>query len=505
MGYTDSMKPLTPRDYLEIAFRRKWLLIIPLILSVSVAAVLAKVLPKSYRSSTLILVEPQKVPEAYVKAAVTGSIEDRLSTIRQQVLSRSLLQRVIEEFHLSPKTDLQHVLEKLHLSSTNENGMTTESVVDVMRSRITIETVAGKNIDAFTIDYVGDDPTSTMNVTNKLASFFIEENLRIREQLVEGTSDFLDNELKTLKAKLEVQEQNISNYKQRFMGSLPSQLDANLRTLDRLQLQLQTLTEAIREADDRKTTMNQLLAVGGDTTQGVPLQDPRLVQLQTLKKRLTTLQAEYTDTYPDVAITKQEIVRLETELRSGNTVTPDASGNIQQAAASLDPAAQLESEIIRLKDQQQRVLKQITEYQKRVEETPKREEELANLTRDYDITQKSYDTLLSKAGDARVSENLEKRQKGEQFRIIDPANYPQTPFKPNLFKLLAMGLVIGAGLGCALALLLENTDTSIRKADELEEALGLPVLSVIPHANILQKVKTLHDITSDPKQHIPNG
>jgi succinoglycan biosynthesis transport protein ExoP len=500
------MKPLTLHDYLEIALRRKWWIIIPLILSISGASFLADVLPKSYRSSTLILVEPQKVPEEYVKAAVTGSIEDRLSTIRQQVLSRSLLQRVIDEFHLSPESDLQRVLEAIHLLSKKEGPVSSEDVVNVMRNRITIETVSGKNIDAFTISYEGDDPESTMNVTNKLASLFIEENLKIREQLVEGTSDFLETQLKSIKAQLEAQEQKISAYKQRYMGSLPSQLDTNLRTLDRLQLQLQSITGSIRDAEDRKNTLNQLLALGGETTQGAPLQDPRLGHLQALKKRLIELEAEYTESYPDVVMTKQEIARLEREIRSSNAESSAGdSGNQLSETAALDPSAQLDKEIARLKSQQQNLLKEIAEYEKRVEETPKREEELANLTRDYTITQKSYDTLLSKAGDAKVSENLEKRQKGEQFRIIDSANYPQRPFKPNLFKLLAMGLVIGLGCGGGLAFFLENMDTSIKKADELEEAFGHPVLSVIPRAEILQKVGTLQHTAIELKQQTPDG
>jgi len=500
------MKTLTLHDILEIALRRKWWIIIPLILSVSGAAFIAHVLPKSYRSSTLILVEPQKVPEEYVKAVVTGSIEDRLSTIRQQVLSRSLLQRVIDEFHLSPESDVQHLLEALHLSQKKESTTTSEDVVDVMRSRITIETVSGKNIDAFTISYDGDDPESTMNVTNKLASVFIEENLKIREQLVEGTSDFLDTQLQSIKAKLEVQEQNISNYKQRYMGSLPGQLDANLRTLDRMQLQLQSLTGSIREAEDRKATLNQLLALGGEAAQGSPLQDPRLGQLQALKKRLAELQAEYTENYPDVVTTKQQIAQLENELRSNETETsPSDTENKRSEVSTLDPSLQLDKEIARLKTQQQNLLREIAEYEKRVEETPKREEELANLTRDYTITQKSYDSLLSKAGDARVSENLEKRQKGEQFRIIDPANYPQSPFKPNLLKLLTLGLVIGLGCGGGLIMLLENIDTSIKKSVELEEAFGRPVLSVIPRAEILKNIGTLNGSTTDLTHQIHTG
>jgi len=479
------MTPLTLHDYFEIALRRKWWIIIPLILSVSGAAALTHVLPKLYRSSTLILVEPQKVPEDYVKVPVTGSIEDRLATIRQQVLSRSLLQRVIVEFYLSPNKG---------------NGAISEDFINSIRKHITIDTVTSKDVGAFTISFIGNDPVTTMNVTNKLASQFIEENLRGREQLVEGTTDFLETELKSLKATLEDQEQKVSNYKQRYMGSLPSQLDANLRTLDRLQFQLQTLDTSIREAQDRYTAAEHQMEDDGSVTPGAPLQDNRVSHLQMLKKQLAELQASYTENYPDVVVTKQEIAHLESELRSANieAKTPTDS-------SSTGPLEQIKYEIVRLKEQQKAVSKQIADYQKRVEETPKREEELGNLLRDYNMTQNSYDTLLGKASSAKIAENLEKRQKGENFRIVDPANYPEKPFSPDPLRFLAMGFLIGAGIGGALIVMLEATDTSFRKAEDLEKEFGFPVLCVIPHADILQKVGKHNGAPVDPKPSIRGG
>ncbi|MBI3622074.1 MAG: protein GumC, partial [Nitrospirae bacterium] len=178
------MKTLTAHDYIEIAYRHRWWLVIPMVAGLAAAAVVAYMLPKSYQSSTLIFVDPQKVPEDYVKTTVTGSIEDRLSTIQQQLLSRTLLQRTIDEFHL--------------YKGKSANA-TNEEIIDAMRKQITIDTVRGRNVDAFTISFLGNDPTTTMNVTNRLASLFIEENLKIREQLVEGTTDFLNTERKQLK------------------------------------------------------------------------------------------------------------------------------------------------------------------------------------------------------------------------------------------------------------------------------------------------------------------
>jgi len=494
-----SMKTLTPHDYLEIALRNRWVIIIPMIIGLLGAAGIAYFLPKSYQSSTLIFVDPQKVPEDYVKTTVTGSIEDRLSTIRQQLLSRTLLQRIIDEFHLYQN--------KVGKSSNEE-------MIDYMRQQITIDTVRGRNVDAFTISFIGSDPTTTMNVTNRLASLFIEENLKIREQLVEGTTDFLKTELKQLREKLQTQEQSISNYKQRYMGSLPSQLDANLRTLDRLQLKLQSLNTSLREAEERKMLLTQLQMENSDapapTTTGPVFIDPRVEQLRTLKRRLGDLQAEYTDSYPDIVITKDKIAQLEADLQANSA---PANSNASQGSTtphrqpvrSANNAVSVDQEMQQLQSDKQDVVAQIKEYEQRVEETPKREEELTNLMRDYDNTKNSYDALSSKAENATISENLEKRQKGEQFRILDPANLPEKPFKPNIPAVLAVGLMLGAGLGTGLVLIREGLDTSIKKASELEETFGLPVLGVIPQTDALSKIGTLNSTTVYPRQPTVKG
>jgi succinoglycan biosynthesis transport protein ExoP len=492
-------KTLTVQDYIEIAHRYRWGLIIPMVLGLSVAAVLAYVLPKSYQSSTLIFVDPQKVPEEYVKTTVTGSIEDRLSTIRQQLLSRTLLQRTIDEFHLY---------------KTQAGKSSNEEIIDSMRKQITIETVRGRNVDAFTISFVGSDPATTMNVTNRLASSFIEENLKIREQLVEGTTDFLNIERKQLKGKLESLEQGISNYKQRNMGSLPSQLDANLRTLDRLQLKLQSLNTSLREAEQRKMLLTQLQTEGSEIpasmTTAPALRDPRVDQLWALQRRLSELQAEYTDSYPDIAITKEKITRLETELQyaapeTRESTTQDNTASRRPPARPANRTASIDQELLQLQTDKQAVLDQIKVYEQRVEEIPRREQELANLMRDYDNTKNSYDALSSKAENATISENLEKRQKGEQFRILDPANLPEKPVKPNIPVVLAIGLLMGAGVGVALVFIRENLDTSIKKASELEEEFGLPVLGVIPQTDALRKIGTLNGSTVHPRQPIPKG
>lgn len=505
------------RDYLGMIWRQKMWIILPLIGGILIAGVLIVKLPKIYRSTTLILVEAQKVPEEYVKSAVSGTVEGRLSTIQQQIMSRSLIEKIINKFGLYPE---------------NSNGVITEETISRMRNNIEVRTTVARNnnIEAFSLSFQGKDPVMVMNVTNELASLFIEENLKIREQLVEGTTEFLDNELKNLKETLERQEASIGEFKRTNMGELPQQLEANLRSLDRIQSDLLATQLAKRSAQDRKLVLektieltrqrieraanqereiddNALLESGiaPPTTERAPSQ--QMLKLIQKKMDLANLQTEYKETYPDIIMLKREIQELEdqvalTEMSEAGTLPaglrePGQSNRNDQRRAPLRVPMGFELERAHIAESQRQIQaiqvelntltereiglqRQIQLYERRVESVPAREQELAVLERDYENTKKNYESLLDKKLNAKISENLEKRQKGEQFRILDPANLPERPFKPVPLQIGLMGIAGGLGLGVALAFIREKLDSSIRKPEEVERITSVPVLASIP-------------------------
>jgi polysaccharide chain length determinant protein (PEP-CTERM system associated) len=470
------------QDYWRIAWRRKWSIIIPFFL-ISLASVVWSFLqPKIYRSTTLILVEPQKVPESYVKPTVATSVRDRLNTISQQIMSWTRLEKIIAEFQLYPEARARQAPQ--------------EEIIERMRKDIELK-VKGK--DSFTISYQGRDPQTVMRVTNELASLFIQENLKVREQQAEGTTQFLDNQLTKLKKRLEEQEKAVQNYKQRYMGELPQQLDANLRVLEQLQLQLQTNQEALKSAEERRFLLETQLAELG--RQNIPITRDLLAgtappggamapfnTLETLKNQLATLQAQYSDKYPDVIRLKKEIEKLEARLQGSPT---SQGSNPDRQITSPSPyytnlktqIATLALEIGSLQAEKKRLQEQIGIYRAKVENTPKREQELTVLTRDYEITRQNYQSLLNKKLEAQLAEDLERRQKGEQFRILDPANLPQKPFKPNRKKLALIGIMLGLGAGLGLAFFQEYLDHSFWEVEDLKEYTQLPVLAVVPTIN----------------------
>jgi len=123
---------------------------------------------------------------------------------------------------------------------------------------------------------------------------------------------------------------------------------------------------------------------------------------------------------------------------------------------------------------------EIQQYQRRVENTPKREEELLSLQRDYRNIQESYNSLLNRQLEAQIAVNMEKKQKGEQFQIIDRAQVPRNPVSPDMKKLFLIAIVLGLGLGGGLIFVVDYFDSSFQRSEDVEKALGIDVLATIP-------------------------
>jgi len=471
-------------DFLAIAWRRKFWIMIPVILGTVIAGYLIKTLPKIYQSSTLIIVEGQKVPQRIVESAVTGSAESRLSTIKQQVLSRSFLHRIIEKFNLYESNDIG-------------KKMSQGAKISRIREDIEVETRGRRELESFSISFKGEDPETVMNVTNELASLVMEENLKIREEFVEGAIVFLDVELDNLKAELERQETRFGEYKRTHLGELPEQLDSNLRTLDRLQLNLDSIHTAKKTAQDRIIDMERMLEAAkrqelnlnfsGDATILPP--SALKQQLEHRKQELTNLLTEYSEAYPDVRILKRNIQMLENKIsqNSGQEVVVPGDGKSSPVLSESQPIMTLRQQIVKLNEElnflnkkEKDVSAQIQVYEERVESTPKREQEMIILKRDYDNVAENYQALLNKKLNAKISENLEKRQKGEQFRIIDSANFPEKPIEPNPLVIASMGIFGGLGFGIALVFIREQLDNSIRHPEEVERITSVLVLAEIP-------------------------
>ena len=425
-------------------------------------------------ASTLVLVTPQRVPSELVRTTVTSGIAERLNAISQEIMSRTRLEAVMDEMKLFPN---------------EAKTVDRDALVAMMRSNIKVDLPrrGGRGQETagyFSINYTAKDPQVAAAVANRLSSLFIEENLKQREQQAVGTTEFLASELAATKEKLEKQGQVLAEYKRRHMGSLPEQRDTNIRLLEQLQQLSQRNEESLRAAEDRKLLIRKQMAdiesppavVMGPGGTAQPGRTPGSYEAQTeeLKRQLADLQSRYTEKHPDIVRTRKRIADLE---KSRETTSVRNDPRYRELSNSL---AALDMEIKRLRDAGERLRGQIGQYQGRIEGATVREQEMATIVQEYNNTKLVYDTLIKKSEEAQQAENLERRQKGEQFRVVDPARVPDKPVQPNIPKVLLIGLFGGIACGLGGIFLREQLDRSFRDPEDVEATLGFKVLANIP-------------------------
>ncbi|VVS93977.1 tyrosine kinase g-rich domain [Desulfoluna spongiiphila] len=446
-----------------------WVLLIPVTISVFVGIYLIYTSQRFYEARTVILVQPQKLPTDVVRNIIAEDINTRVSTLSQRIKSRTNLEKIIDEFHL--------------FSSHESKDMYMEDKIDTLRRRISFKVTNGRNrnADSFAVTYKGTDPVRVTKITQSLASYIIDENLKLRETQVLGTNSFLEDELETMRKKLVKTETGLKEYRERYMGGLPEQLNSNLRILASLNERLPHARNEVRATKLQLDAVRQKLSLASGT--GGPaaaVTDQGKSELERLKEELNVRLKRYTKRHPDVRRLKASIAALEEQ-------PAEEAGPLQEApkprAASLLDRQRREilAELAVSEKELTQLKAQIAIYKKRVEDTPRREQELLSLQRDYENIRGAYHSLLGRQLEAQIAVNMEKKQKGEQFRIIDPARVPEKPVEPDMKKIVLFVLAAGLGLGCGVVGLLEFMFQTFRGRRAVESATSVPVIATIPN------------------------
>jgi polysaccharide chain length determinant protein (PEP-CTERM system associated) len=463
---------LTPDFIMSALVRRRWFIMLPLSVALLIGIYYAHTLPRIYEATTLILVEGQRVPENYVQSIVTADPAERINTISQQITSRTNLEKIINDFNLFNNPESANIYMEDKIANLRRRIS-----VDVTRSR--------RETNAFTISFKGKDPKQVMRVANGLAAYFIEENLKVRESQATGTSEFLESELTTMRRRLEDVEESIKNYRKTNMGELPEQLETNLRILERFQDELSGRQQSLRDAKIRLADLNAqasnrepaVVVIGGDHQQ----RQEGGATIEELQAQLETLQTRYTDRHPDIQRLKKQIADLQAKADSELT-----SGSANRSMPTRIPMelrqqmSETKREIELTETEINDIKSQIAVYQQRTENIPKREQELLSLRRDYENIRSTYESLLSRKLEADIAVNMERKQKGEQFRIVDPAREPQRPIEPDMRKVFLFTVAAGLGIGLGVAFLIEVIKPVYQNPDELGFEYELPILASIP-------------------------
>ncbi|HXW56408.1 MAG TPA: hypothetical protein VEJ67_11705 [Candidatus Cybelea sp.] len=483
-------RELTPGDYIEI-LRRRWVPAVMLtLLGGPLAYGVARLLPARYTSQTTVLVQQPMVPKELIRPVVTDDISHQLASMQEQILSRTRLEPVIRQYGLYaadanrlPMEDLVARLQK---------------AIEVLPVRPMEET--SDSLPGFNVKVTLDNPHSAQAVCTAVTSMFIEEQARQRQQHSQDTTEFLVQQLADAKAKLDAQDAKLAAFQSRHLGSLPDDDKTNLNILTGLTSQLDAATQALSRAQQDRSfleaSLNQAINAWQASQSG---HNPETLdqQLAALQTKLTDLESRYTDSYPDVISTKQDIDALKKKIAEQGGSGEDATAasqtrptlepqNIQQLRAELHNT---EGIIAEKTTDQEDLKKQIKLYEERVQATPAVEEEYKELTRGYQTALDTYNQLEKNRDEAQMATNLERRQEGETFSILDPANFPDEPSFPNRLLFTLGGFGGGLGLGLGLAIYLDMRDTSIRTEQDVEFALHLAVIAAVPAIRPLAKAE----------------
>jgi polysaccharide chain length determinant protein (PEP-CTERM system associated) len=438
---------MTADQVLVALWRRKALVgaIAAAVFAVGAAVVMTR--PGMYEASSVVRVEPQRPSEEMVQRTVSELIEQRLLTVRQELMARPVLQKAIEEMNLYPEL-------------VSEQGM--EAAVTQMRKDLLVK-VEGEN--AFELTYANRDPQVAAQVANRLPALFAEETLKLRQAQASRATQLFSEEMDSLGKSVSAWERRIAQFKVDHMGELPEQMEMNMRGLERVSHELQTKSEELRAAESRRSELARARNAA-DSEAG------RLeVAENGLTRALVAARTSWTQDHP-------EVKRLQSELESLTSRRRDAEG--RQVAERMERARAGEL-IGSIQDEIKGLHRRAEMFQKRLDNTPRWAHELGVLNRDYEISRTKYQSVVSRKVEAEIAEDLEAKTSKSLFNVISPASVPGVPARPDRFGGLLISLLIALGAGVLTGVMIEMRDDSIRDGHEVRERLTLPVLAVVPN------------------------
>jgi len=490
-------RELTMDDYLAMLRRRMKVILIPTLLAPLAGFMVSYVFAPKYTAQSLVLVEGQKVPEGIVQSVITEDLTERIATLQQQVLTQRELQPMLEHIGLTkPGQDVDAVIDGIRGNMTVEPVVTDLSQIGTAKKKPGTQS---SPVPGFTVNYTATSAREAQQICNELTSLMLTENYSSRQDVAKGTTDFLSKQVDDTKRNLDELDSKLAAFKKQYTGQLPGDEENNLKILTALNAQLEANTQTLSRAQQDKTyTESQLtqLLSAWKTAQSTNNPQTLQQQLSVLQSQLIDLQARYTDDHPDVIKAKADIAAIKKRLAEINsssgadsdadTASKDKDKDKQQGTEPLEirqlrlQLHQYDDLISQATKAQKNLEQEIALYQGRVSLSPVVEEQYKQLARDYDNTQKVYQDLLADKSKSDIALHMEQAQQGEQMKLLNPANLPDSPSFPNRILFAAGGLGAGLAVGATLALWLELRDKSIRTQADAEAALDLPMLVAVP-------------------------
>lgn len=464
---------LSIRDYISIIKDRALVLGIVIVVILAATVAVAVAVPPVYQSTGTILVESQQISPDLVANNNNSFADERIEVIRQRVMTRENLLRIIEKYGLF---------------SSNARQLSDADKVELMRTAIVVETLStfikgrGEATVAFNVSFEHKQPEVAREVANELVTLFLNENIKQRTERASETTEFLSQEADKLGAELQSLENQLADFKQAHANALPEHQTLRMNMLSRSEMEFREIDRDYKAAQEELRYLDLELAGakagvpstldGGRPRAAEPPQD-----LASLQAEYTQLLSRYKEAHPDVRAVKRKIDALKAGGGAGGI---GVEGNLDVAKVRTRMAAAQER-IASLAQQKRDMSQKINAYEAEILEAPQVERGLVNLMRDHDNARKKYEEIRAKQMAAKISESLEQENKAERFVLLEPPMMPEKPVKPNRKKIVALGFVLAPAGGGALVMVLEMLNQRVRGVGALESIVGKRVLVSIPH------------------------
>jgi len=473
-------------DYWDIIRRHRKLVIYPALVLTIVVVVIALLLPATYKSSGLILIESQEIPNDLVRTTVTSYADQRIEIIKQKLMTTNKVMGIVKKYNLYPEQRQKSAVSLI--VETFRGNMS----VDMLEANVT-DSRSGRarraNI-AFHVSFMDKNPQQAQKIANELVTEFLNENVRTRTARASETKAFLMEEGDKFQRKIQLLENKIAEFKDEFSDSLPELLPYNLSMVESLQEELLQNQNQIMVLKDQVMTMSLELANLDALYPLVGSQQPVSAsqQLAQAKAEHASLQGKYSPNHPDIKRLKRQIESLENELghAGGSGATQANKGKGPLFIKINSKIGSTEREIKRLHHRKNEVKEKLASYGKRVVQTHQVQRAYNDLTRDYDNNLAKYKELRAKQLQAELAENLESENKGESFTLIEPPLVASKPEKPNRPKIIAAGVVVSIAIGVGLALLFEMLMGGVRGYNQISRVINGVPLVVIPVITTIQ-------------------
>jgi succinoglycan biosynthesis transport protein ExoP len=466
------------KDYKRLLARRKWLIVITATTVALLTSVVVYFIPNSYKATTTILIDPGKVPESYVKSTATLTANERLALLRQQILSDTKLSQIIDDMGLYSELKKKEA----------PMEVTRKMREDIDLDPVSYATGGRPDLTAFTISYHSSSSATAAAVANRLASLFIEENLRAREEQVLGTAEFIDRELAKARQDLEDKESKLAALRAKYASELPEAQNAHLQALATLQLEVRGEMDAISRDQQQKVYLQSLMAdspqvVDLDTSTAGSAPTGLEDQLSRLETQREQLRSRYGPQFPDVLKLQHEIDDLQQKINSAKksevstappTVLRPHNPVIDSQIGALD------KDVLAHNRRLAELKSEIGYHQSMLDRAPAAAQQIAILSRDYEQAEENYKRLQDHKFAADISTDMENRQKGERFLILEPAQPPALPYEPQRPLIDGLGLLAGIVIALGLVLALELFDRTVKTEHEVTDQLQVPILAEIP-------------------------